>query len=245
MRVRTRGLKVALIALVAVGVGSLGYRIAAADGTGAPTPSGASAQLSPSPLPANPDAGLTDSQRDALHKQAWSVFQQRYSSWLSGLDVTKLDLRSLSREVVNSTVLPGQPSLHDAMAQADLVVVGTVGAILPAGGGGTETNFTVDQVVKGSPASSVSILQASSLFPTPDYKSAIIGDSDGGPLLLPGDRAALLLKKSPTGDYTIESISGWYQITGGGVRSNILNTWGQSFNGKSEADFIQLLKAAQ
>jgi hypothetical protein len=192
----------------------------------------------------NPDAGLSDAQRDALHKQAWSVFQQRYAAWVQSMKTENIDLHALPRQVVGGTPLPGQASLRDAVAKADVIVVGCISAIRPMATSGTETTVSVEQTLKGSVGSDVLVDQTGGLFPTPDYKSAVIGQGAES-LLLPGDRAILLLQKSTTSsDYTIQNISGWYQVVAGVVHG--ISSWSTTtVNGKTEADFVQRIKDAE
>jgi hypothetical protein len=206
-----------------------------------PTSSAASATSTFGP---DNEAGLSDSQREALHKQGWSNFQHRYTAWVKSLKVDKVDLHSLPRHPLNTLALPGQPSLRDAVAKADVIVVGCVSAIRPRTSlSGTNTTFSVEQTVKGSSISNVTFTQSGFLFPTADYSGAVILQSADGALLLPGERAVLLLQKSSSDGYVIQSVSGWYQVVNGVVRSNGFNRWGESVDGRTEGDFVQMLKA--
>ncbi len=196
-------------------------------------------------FPPDNEAGLSDSQREALHQQGWRNFQQRYMAWVKALKEKKIDLRSLPRQSLLASVLPGEPSLRAATAKADLIVVGCVSAIRPTSPlGGTDTTFSVEQTLKGPGTSTVFLHQSGLLFPTPDYSGATILQAADGALLVPGDRAVLLLQKSSTGGYSIQSISGWYQVVSGVVRSNGFSSWGKSIDGQTEAEFVQALKAA-
>ncbi len=235
---------VAALSLLLLG-GGLGYRLVVAG------------LISPETAPAapcvpskdkgdlcNPDAGLSDAEREARYAQLRSEGEQRYTAWLNGLDLTKLDLHSLPRGELNALYVPGQPSLREAVARADLIVVGSVTEFRPNLLSGTQTTFSVDRTVKGSPVSIVTVTQAGGLEPTQDFTGVIIAEGGNGAMLLPGDRAVLLLEKDKEGTSYIQSVSGWYQVVGGLVQSNAGNTWGDSVNGQTEAAFVQQLQAA-
>ncbi len=255
MKVTSKQIKAILAIGLATSAIGLGSKLAIADRlSNSPSTSTSTAAAVPgkpstsdtlgAALP-NAEAGLSDSQREALHQQGWSNFQQRYESWRSALKLSQLDLRSVPKGSLNAGVLPGQPTLQAAVAKADLIVVGTVSAIQPKSSfGGTDTTFSVEQTLKGPAATSVLFTQSALFFPTPNFKGTTILQAADGALLVPGDRAVLLLQKSTTGGYAIQSISGWYQVSGGVVRSNGYNTWGKSIDGQTEAGFVQLIKAA-
>jgi hypothetical protein len=199
---------------------------------------------SPKVLPPDPEAGLTDVQKEALHQQARSTFVTRYTAWLNTLNIAALDLHGLRRYDLNADVLPGQPTLTAAVQQAGLVVVGTVMAITPTTFSGTNTTLGVDQVVKGTTQSPLTNNQGGGLRPTLDWTGVTIADEPGSPLLLPGDRAILFLQVDNLGRLYIQSVSGWYQVTGGLVTASAGNPFASSVTGKTEATFIQQIQSA-
>ncbi len=54
----------------------------------------------------------------------------------------------------------------------------------------------------------------------------------------------LLLQQDGEGKYHIQNVSGWFQIVDGLVKPNYYNDWGGSVEGKTEAEFIEMLKTA-
>jgi hypothetical protein len=246
---KSRHFKLAVAAGLAVIVGGLGYRLVTAETTLSPTAAstskptaGATSQASVT-SPANPEAGMTDGQRVTLHQQQWGAFDKQYTAWVSGLKVDQLNLHSLLRSPLNAEWDAEQPSQHDAVAKADLIVVGTVASLRLTPYSGTPTTFVVDQTLKGQPVSTVEVTQSGGLRPTDNWAGVTIAEGENATFLLPGDRAVLLLQKSKLG-YEIQSVSGWYQIVGGLVHPNSLNSWGTSVNGSTEAAFLQALRAA-
>lgn len=194
--------------------------------------------------PANPEAGMSDAEREAVHQQGTSAFQQRLTSWVNSLNLQNLNLHALPHVSMTASAVAGQPSLADAAAKADLIVVGTVSLIHPRAMSGTETTFTVDQTLKGTSVPTVTFNQSGTLVPTPDWNGTTILDGPDGSLLLPGDSAVLLLRSDGAGGYLIQSISGWYQVVDGLIQANGLSPWGKALDGQTESAFIQLIQAA-
>ena len=233
---------VAALSLLLLG-GGLGYRLVVA-GLISPGPAPAAPCVPAKGVPCNPQAGLSDAEREALHQRLRSEGEQRYTAWLNGLDVTKLDLHSLPRGEVPAEYAAGQPSLRNAVASADLIVVGSVTGFRPNLLSGTLTTFSVDQTLKGSRVSTVVVTQAGGLEPTEDLTGVVIAEGGNGGMLLPGDRAVPLLEKDKNGTFYIQSVSGWYQVVGGLVRSNPGNAWRASIDGQTEGAFVQQVQAA-
>ena len=92
--------------------------------------------------------------------------------------------------------------------------------------------------------STLVVAQAGGLSPTEDGTGVTISEDGKGAMLLPGDRAVLLLQQSSRGGYYIQTASGWFQIVDGLVTANYYNDWRASVEGKTEAEFTELLKAA-
>ncbi len=194
-------------------------------------------------IPPNPCAGLSDAQCEALHAQWRQEWEQRYTAWVNNLDLSKVDLGSLSRGKLAADYAPGEPSLRAAVAKADLIVVGSVVAFNPTPFSGLPTTLSVDQTLKGPESPTVVVTQAGLLEPDDNWTTIRLVEAGSGAILLPGDRAILLLEKTRLG-YEIQSVSGWYQVVDGLVRSNRENTWGSSVDGLTEAAFVQQLRAA-
>ena len=115
--------------------------------------------------------------------------------------------------------------------------------IRPTPFSGTKTTVLIDQTLKGPSATSLAVTQGGSLEPTEDWTGVVIAEGANGAMLLPRDRAILLLQKDSNGEYYIQGFTGWYQVVDEKVQSNPLNTWGTSVNGKTETEFVELLTA--
>jgi hypothetical protein len=166
----------------------------------------------------NPDAGLTDAQRDARYSAGRGEFEARYADWIKGLDVSKLDLASLPHADLNGYYLPPQPNLSAAAAAAGTIVSGVVTGIQPRTSGSTAT-LSVETAIKGAAADSIVISQAGGFQPTQDWKGAMIADAEAAPTLLPGDRVLLFVSTSAAGSdaYEVQGWTGTYRLANGRV----------------------------
>jgi hypothetical protein len=195
------------------------------------------------PLP-DPHAGSSDSERMALYERLRAEGEARLAAWLACLDTNRLDLHSLARSGINIEWAPGELSPPDAVAKADAIVVGNVTGFSPTPSSGTNTTFAVSQMLKGSPTATLAIMQIGGLSPTEDGTGVTISEAGNGAMLLPSDHAVLLLQKDGEGGYYIQGVSGWFQIVDGVVRANYFNEWRGSVEGKTEAEFVDMIKAA-
>lgn len=175
------------------------------------------------------DRTLTAADRDAYYRAIYDGWQQNYAAWLDSSCVTDLDPREIERKQTEGEY----GRLHEttfvkAVDAAQLVVQGTVRStrFVPFG---TLTEFAVDRTAKGEDQRTVSVLQISALHPKPGFKAGYISSEIGQPILLPGDKAVLLLNTDPqTSDlypeldedttYRIRFWSGQYLIKNGKVR---------------------------
>jgi len=185
----------------------------------------------------NPDAGLTDAQRNQAYQANTLQFQKNYADWIARLDVSKLSLRSLRHGELNGSPAKRPTSMSESVALGDLVIAGTVKAISPAGIGLTNAKVTVDRTLKGSVRATVTILQSGGLYPTEDWKDAYILDAPGSPALLPGDHVVVVLKASAAipNEFELQSFTGIYQIKSGRVEPIRGNPFGPAIEGKTES----------
>ena len=196
--------------------------------------------------PCNPDAKLSDAERDALYQRLRIEGDRLHREWLATIDIDALDLGSLPRVEMPALSLPGESSLSDAAARAHVIVAGKVSEVRPTQGVAIDTVFTVEHAMKGTVGSTIAISQAGRLQPTQDGSSVEIVQAANAPLLIPGDRAVLFLQETESaggasGGYYIQSSSGWYQVVDGKIRASPVNTFAASVNAKTEAEFLDLL----
>jgi len=195
-------------------------------------------------LPPDPYAGLSAAQQQTLQQQQQSAYETKYKAWLSALDYEQMNLHSLPRVPLTASLDPGRASLHDAVAHADMIVVGTVSGFQPTPSSGTNVTMSVDRVLKGPSTPTITVNQAGGLHPSLDWSGVFILQSEGEALLLPGDRALLLLQRAPDGSLYIQGATGFYQIVNGTVQPGTVNQWGSTVKGLTEAAFLQQLTAA-
>ncbi len=209
----------------------------------APTPSDPSA---PKFVPVNPDAGLSDAERLAKYERLREEFQLDYAAWVECVStiLDTVDLRSVPTYSITIDFANGQGSLVDAVAKAELVVLGKVIGFSPIARGGTLTTVAVDQTLKGSPESTVTYMQGSQISPAEDWSGITVSEAPNEGLLVPGDRAVLLLQHNDDVGYYVQNVTGWYRVVDGAVKANYFNEWGASVEGKTEAEFVEMIKAA-
>jgi hypothetical protein len=195
-------------------------------------------------LPPNPEASMTEQQRQSFEASLSASFETRYAAWIANLDVSNIDLTKVEHdELLVSSVAP-VTSLSAAVKKADQIIVGTVTALKPTTNGVIVT-LGVERSVKGSAATTVTISQGSNFLPTEDWQRVTVGDDPGGPMLLPGQRVELLLFTGSTGMSEVEGYTGTYYLDAGGVRPLTGNPFAASVSGISELQFGDLTKSAQ
>jgi hypothetical protein len=201
--------------------------------------------VSPKEIATNPDAGLSDLQRAATYDQLRQQFATRYEAWLRTLDVTKLDLQKLPRHELLALYGPPQPSVDAAVTNAELAIVGTARGIRSTTFDGAYVTFSVERAMKGSSASSIQIHLGGGLRPTQDWSGVFLAERANSPLLLPGDRAILLLRKEPgSAVYDVQSFTGMYRVISGKVSALLGNPFAYAVEGQSEDAFIARLSSS-
>jgi hypothetical protein len=191
----------------------------------------------------NPEAGMTDAQREALHQQQRTAFEDRYKAWLGSLDPSTIGWASLPRNSIAAGYAPPAPTLAAAIANADDIVIGTVTSMRPVMFG-TYSTLALDRTVKGSLPATTVIYQGGWLMPTADWKGASISEADNAPLLIPGDQALLFLTKDPRGDLEIQGFSGYYRVKDGLVAPLRIDGFETGFRGKAVADVAAAIQQA-
>jgi hypothetical protein len=191
----------------------------------------------------NPDAGLSDAQRLARHAANSAAWDTTYRAWLDSFVKRGADPRSLPRANMLTIAEGPAPDLPSAVRQADLIVVGRALAIRFEPGPRAYVRFAVDRTLKGSASGIVDVMQLGGPEPLPDVNHAILAVADNAPLLLPGDRAVLFLRRpllppyapSTAGPYYVESFTGTYLLNNGWVRA----LDGNPFHGQADAQTVE------
>lgn len=197
--------------------------------------------VKPAPTP-NPDDALRPAQRNVLYQGIEADVQHRYASWLASPAATGLDLRALPRRPMAGSYPPGQPDLASARQRADRIVLGTVSSVgfRP---NGTLLQVQVDRTVKGQAGPAVLVFTGGGLFPDADFVHASLSIAESAPLLLPGDRAVLLLQDTGRVDGALEvqPFTGEYVSTAGRVTALPGNPFAADVAGRTEAQLLTQL----
>jgi len=187
----------------------------------------------------DPDAGLTDAQKDARHSQLRAAYQARLADWVAGLNPAALDFVNAHHADMLGSYLPGRADLPAAIRDATAVVVGKVAAVTPRTSGAL-VELDVVQSLKGDSPTRLYVLQASALRPTADWKGFVIADAASDPLLLPGQDVVLLLSRSGAepNAFEIQSGSGLYYLRDGAVFSLPVNPFRAAVDGQPASAFV-------
>lgn len=192
--------------------------------------------------PGDPDAGLTDSQRQQIYSAGRDSFNFRYESWVASLDPSTIDYGVLDRAPLLALYAAPEPTLGAAKARSALIVLGIVRSIRLTAFDGTYVTLDVVGVVKGNAPGTILIHQGGGLRPSPDWKGMFIADALDAPLLVPKDRALVFLQKGSAG-FEIQGFTGLYRSKLGKLSAVEGNPFAGTVNGALEADFITTVKA--
>ena len=230
-------------AVAAVGVGAANGAPSDVGVIGMPAAIKGSATEAPAdktPQP-DPDAGLTNEQRDAAYRAASAEDAKQYAEWVQSDFVQSQDLGSLAQYPLLADYPAGSNSLEDAVDQADLAVLGSVKHVAP--GTPIVTMFRIERIAKGAAPNVITIIQNGGIRTDGDYKHAVLAFDRSTPMLLTGDRAVLLLQHDPSdkNHYTIQHFSGEYRSSAGRVTSVKGNGF-HDVDGMSEKDLIDRIK---
>jgi hypothetical protein len=194
-------------------------------------------------IPANPEAGLSDAQRLALHAEA----HRRNDEYLREFVAQHRDPRSLPHVRVQSFGAP-LPTLSGAVRKAEVILHGDVQEVTFASslsGGMPVANATVRvrRVVKGHASGSVTVLQLGG--PVAQGQGGGLAELDTDELILPGDEVILLLKQEAS-DRPYRTIlgAGVFFVRGERVRAEDSNPFKEDLNGKTVDSVLNVLQAS-
>jgi hypothetical protein len=192
----------------------------------------AAATPPPKIVPPDPDAGLTDAQREAAYASGRAESAARYAKWLDDFIASGRSAADLPRADLMVADRAPASTLAAAKAAADLIVVGHVLSD-EFTVDGTFVTFGIDRVATGTaPAPSVTIVMNGGPQPDPTISTGVLAVDDAAPVLLPGDTAMLFLELSKsTGNYEVQPTSGFYKIARGGVEAVEGNPFGGTLDG--------------
>ncbi|MBA2725019.1 MAG: hypothetical protein H0U53_03425 [Actinobacteria bacterium] len=177
-------------------------------------------------------------------KKAEREFFDRYHAWLDSPAAQGLDLRSLRRGTLLADFLPGQPSLEAAVAAADLIVLGEA-VEYKFGSWGSSVTLKVESMLKGEAGNTITVSLPGG--PQPKnlaFTEVTLVEGDAAPILLPGDRAMLFLRRSSSGDgLGVQPYSGHYRIDSTNkVRPLPQNAFGLAVSGMEVEAFSAVIR---
>ena len=187
----------------------------------------------------NPEAGLSDSQRQALHDAAHARNSQFLHDFVAGGG----DPRSLPVVLVESYGAPPL-TLADALAESDAVVQGTVRGVTfadnPSGGMPLATaTVDVTRKFKGAIGSVITVRQLGG--PVAQGTGGALAEIDTDRLLLPGDEAILMLRIGTSGNFNTLPGAGVNLIKNGRVEAEAANPFGLLFTGRTVDEVAKYL----
>ena len=189
---------------------------------------------------------LTGQSTSVPSSRGLDAFEARYAQWLDGLDLAAINWATLPRDsLIGGSRLPPPQSLQAAYAAAVVIVKGSVVGLQPEREPiGTKVTIRVSEVIKGSAASTVDIIQGSGLEADPSWGEPHLGEDEGDPLLMPGQSVILLLQNSgrPDGLLVAEYATGIYYLTSDGMQPLDANPFASTVSGVTEAVFVGWLR---
>jgi hypothetical protein len=181
----------------------------------------ARAQEVPSPR-TNPYKGWTVGQITERHNELREAFYRDLNAWLVEFANSGIDIRTLPRsEMMVVYVSQGHPDLKTAVEAADVIVVGAAVG-LEYLESGSNVIFQVERLLKGDAAThqeTVRFWMTGGPRPGKDFslEGATLEYAISAPLLLPGDRAVLLLDDYPRVGFTVQDFTGLYLVKNGRI----------------------------
>lgn len=152
----------------------------------------------------DPYQDLPTEEREAAYKRHFEASMARRAQWIEDFQATGRDISALPRVRKLGFYEPGQPSLTAALAQADLVIEGTVTKVVYSPSGTTGTvRVAAAHKVSGTAAARLGTPRPSEVQvalayspapPSPHYPDGVLAMTEGEPVLLPGARAMLFLR---------------------------------------------------
>lgn len=189
----------------------------------------------------NPEAGLSDTERMALHDDAHA----RNVKYLNDFVTRGADPRSLPvLEILAYGAAPATAEL--AVKQADLIVYGKVRAVSfqarPTGLPVTIATFEVLTATKGQAPATITVQQVGG--PVAQGNGGALAQLENDPLLLSGSEAVLLLTRDATDSAVYRTVAGAgvNLVAGGGVQAQEGNPFADKINGRSVADILNTLR---
>lgn len=196
---------------------------------------------------ANPPGGAkfaSPGPPDDAQKAAEKAYFDRYFTWLDSPEAQALDVRSLPRALLTAEFKPSEPTLEVAIARSDVIVHGEA-IQYSFGSWGSSMTLKVEAVLKGKAGSAITVSLPGGPQPKNlEFTDVLLAEGEASPILLPGDRAMLLLQRSADGaDFSVQAYSGQYRIDSSDKVSALPgNTFGRTVAGMNITDFVGTIR---
>ena len=189
---------------------------------------------------ANPDAGLSDAEREANIR----AFKERNEKWVADFSAKKLDPRTLPLVDIE-TYSRGATTPEEARAQADALVEGVVVRVNYVATRGDVTHssavVSVTRSEKGETSKEIVVRQVGG--PAWNNKGGELQQLEGDPLLLPNQRVVLLLRRTDVeGEYYTVYGAGVYPVIGDTLHAPHSNAFADRVTGISVDAGLAFLK---
>jgi len=191
----------------------------------------------------DPAANMSAEQQEADHDRVWEAYQEKFAAWLTTATSGTTNFSTLARVDLQLLTDPPMQTLREAVRDADIIVVATVESVDFLPSHTAVVHLHVDRSLKGAADSDLTILQPGGPQPAgPDWRGMVLAQSDAEPLLLPGDRAILLIGDGGVHKY-VQPHTGELRIDGNRVTPLDTNHARASIDGKTLSEVILLLLA--
>lgn len=162
----------------------------------------------------DPAANMDAEEQEADHDRLWAEYQKNFAAWLVHATSTDVDFSTLERVELQALVAPPSGTFSDAIVAADHIVVGTIDNVEFLPNQLAQVHVRVEETLKGSADQALTVIQAGGPQPaTADWEGMVLAELISDPLLLPGDRAVLLIDTVGQDSY-VQAHTGQLRISG-------------------------------
>jgi hypothetical protein len=189
----------------------------------------------------------SDDECEALIQESEADFWAQMETWLAEINAKDLDIGSLPTAEMNGDyALPPETNLSDASARADAIVIGKVADVTFLPRWETQVQLVIETALKGELSGEIVVTQPGGPEPYPDWESMRLATAPANPLLLPGERAFLLLEYDDAAEtFYVLPWTGQYQIDHEGLVSPLdTNPFASSVDGLTESEMTASVEAA-
>jgi hypothetical protein len=229
-RIALAGVGVAAAFVLAASVYAVSSSVQSEDSKGDPTQ--------------DPCFELPDEECMALQQKMSADFDARLAAWVTDFNDDDIDLRSLPKGESLADYAPPLDTLEASVREAEVILVGTATTVTFEGYYAFVA-FEIEHALKGPVSKEITFVQGGGPRPDPEWKKATLVEAPADPLLLPGDRAVLLLNYyAEPGWYEAQPWTGQYRLNEDGtISANEFNPFRRIVDDLSLDQFLALIEA--